>query len=59
MEMGPIQEVIDLLKEHTVLLRREIRLRVIMVMDQTEVMDLLTEAAARAGAAAAIHADKV
>jgi len=58
--MGTFQEVIDLLKEPTLLLRREIHLQVaiVMVTVQTEVMDLLTEAAARTGAAAAIHADK-
>lgn len=56
--MGPIQEVIGHLKEPTTLLRREIHPPVIIVTVPTEVMVLLTEVAARAEAAAVIHADK-
>ena len=45
--MGPIQEVVGHLKEPTTLLRREIHPPVIIVTVPTEVMVLLTEAAAR------------
>src|SRR5665647_1665652 len=57
--MELIQEVIDLLKEPTTHRHREIHPRHILVTVQTEVMDLLTEAAVQVGVAeAAIHADK-
>ena len=57
--MELIQEVIDLLKEPITHRHKEILPRITMVMVQTEVMVLLTEAAVQVGVAeAAIHVDK-
>ena len=58
MGIEPIQGGIDQLKEHIVLHLREIHPLAIMEVVQIGVVVLQTEAAAQAGAAAVIHADK-